>query len=162
MYDESLQTSVERLKNLVIFRDGDQNVTLDMVADMTVKPRLSQIQRSSRQTSLSIGGNLEEEVTIDEAREKIQSILQNIELPSGYSWSLEGSFQRQDEDESIMLTNMLLAVVMIYIVMAALFESLVNLADLLYYRCILGFSNHWKFNDSNGHDWHVDPDGHCG
>ncbi|MDT0626769.1 efflux RND transporter permease subunit [Alteromonas sp. W364] len=124
MYDESLQTSVDRLKNLVIFRDGDQNVTLDMVAEMTVQPRLSQIQRSSRQTSLSIGGNLEEDVTIDEAREKIQSILQNIELPSGYSWSLEGSFQRQDEDESIMLTNMLLAVVMIYIVMAALFESL--------------------------------------
>ena len=124
MYDESLQTSVERLKNLVIFRDGDQNVSLDMVAEMSVKPRLSQIQRSSRQTSLSIGGNLEEEVTIDEAREKIQSIMQNIELPSGYSWSLEGSFQRQDEDESIMLTNMLLAVVMIYIVMAALFESL--------------------------------------
>lgn len=124
MYDESLQSSVEQLKNLTIFRDETQNVTLDMVASMTVKPRLSQIQRSSRQTSLSIGGNLESDITVDEARERIELIMQNIELPAGYSWSLEGSFQRQDEDEAIMLTNMLLAIVMIYIVMAALFESL--------------------------------------
>lgn len=124
MYDESLQTSVDKLRNLTIFRDETQNVTLDMVASMTVEPRLSQIQRSSRQTSLSIGGNLESDITVEEARERIEAIMQNIELPSGYSWSLEGSFQRQDEDQSIMLTNMLLAVVMIYIVMAALFESL--------------------------------------
>jgi len=124
MYDESLQTSVEKLRNLTIFRNENQNVTLDMVASMKVEPRLSQIQRSSRQTSLSIGGNLETDITVDEARERIELIMQNIELPAGYSWSLEGSFQRQDEDESIMLTNMLLAIIMIYIVMAALFESL--------------------------------------
>lgn len=67
---------------------------------------------------------MESDITVEEARERIEAIMQNIELPSGYSWSLEGSFQRQDEDQSIMLTNMLLAVVMIYIVMAALFESL--------------------------------------
>ena len=124
MYDESLQTSVEKLRNLTIFRDENKNVTLDMVASMRVEPRLSQIQRSSRQTSLSIGGNLESDITVDEARERIELIMQNIELPAGYSWSLEGSFQRQDEDQSIMLTNMVLAIIMIYIVMAALFESL--------------------------------------
>ena len=125
MYDESLQTSIDKLRNLTIMRNENQNVTLDMVATMNIKPRLSQIQRSSRQTSLSIGGNLESDVTVDEARERIELIMQNIELPSGYSWSLEGSFQRQDEDEAIMLTNMLLAIAMIYIVMAALFESLI-------------------------------------
>lgn len=124
MYDESLQQSIEALKSLTVYRNADQNVTLDMVASMTVKPRLSQIQRTSRQTSLKIGANLENDLTIDEARERIESILQNIELPNGYSWSLQGSFQRQDEDQGIMLTNMILAICMIYIVMAALFESL--------------------------------------
>lgn len=124
LYDESLKESIEELRNLTVFRSEDQNVTLDMVAEMTIKPRLSQIQRSSRQTSLRIGANLENDLTVEEARERIESILQNIELPSGYSWSLEGSFQRQDEDQAIMLTNMILAICMIYIVMAALFESL--------------------------------------
>ncbi|HBN89679.1 efflux RND transporter permease subunit, partial [Rheinheimera aquimaris] len=42
----------------------------------------------------------------------------------GYRWSFQGSFQRQDESQQVMMVNMLLAVAMIYIVMAALFESL--------------------------------------
>jgi len=124
MYDESLQTSIERLKNLTVYRSAEQNVTLDMLADMTIKPRLSQIRRNGRQTALNIGANLENELTMEEARERIESAMTNIELPSGYSWSLDGGFTRQDEDEAIMLTNMILAVCMIYIVMAALFESL--------------------------------------
>jgi len=124
LYDESLQSSVEKLRNLTVFRDANQNVTLDMLADLSIAPRMSQIQRSARQTALGIGANLENELSIEEAQERIESIMQNIELPSGYTWSLEGSFQRQDEDESIMITNMILALIMIYIVMAALFESL--------------------------------------
>ncbi len=125
LYDESLQESVDKLKNLTISRSANQNITLDMVANMSVNPRMSQIQRLARQTSLGLGANLEEDYTISEAQESIELIMQNIELPSGYTWSLDGSFQRQDEDETIMITNMILAIIMIYIVMAALFESLI-------------------------------------
>lgn len=45
-------------------------------------------------------------------------------LPDGYSWSLDGAFQHMDEAQQVMQVNMLLAICMIYIVMAALFESL--------------------------------------
>lgn len=125
LFDESLQESVEKLRSLTILRSEKQNVTLDMLATMEVKPRMSQIQRRDRQTSLGLGANLDDDFTVDEARENIELIMQNIELPTGYSWSLDGSFQRQDEDEAIMATNMILAIIMIYIVMAALFESLI-------------------------------------
>ncbi|GAA0852703.1 efflux RND transporter permease subunit [Aliiglaciecola litoralis] len=145
MYDESLQSSMEKLKNLTISRTQGQNVTLDMVAKMQIKPRLSQIQRYARQTSLSIGANLEDELTVEEAKERIESIMQNITLPNGYSWSLAGSFQRQDEDEAIMLTNMMLAIIMIYIVMAALFESLL-LPTAVLTSLIFSFTGvYWAF-----------------
>jgi len=124
LYDESLQESVEKLRNLTILRTEKQNITLDMLATTQVKPRMAQIQRTGRQTSLGLGANLQEDFTVDEARENIESVMQNIELPAGYSWSLDGSFKRQDEEETIMLTNVILAIIMIYIVMAALFESL--------------------------------------
>ncbi|MBO1255675.1 efflux RND transporter permease subunit [Alteromonas sp. 5E99-2] len=124
MYEEEMQHSVENLKNLTIKRDATQNVTLDMVANLTIKPVKSKIQRQFRQTSLSIGANLEEGMTTEQAKEKIEGVMQHIQLPSGYHWTLGSGFQRQDEEQSIMTTNMLLAVCMIYIVMAALFESL--------------------------------------
>lgn len=124
MFDEALQHSIQELKSLPVARDGNKTVTLDMVADLKVTSRLSQINRYYRQTAIAIGANLEEEMTLEEARENIEKIMGNLELPTGYSWSLDGSFRQQRESEAIMQTNMLLAIAMIYIVMAALFESL--------------------------------------
>ncbi|GAA0344487.1 efflux RND transporter permease subunit [Bowmanella denitrificans] len=124
MFDESLQHSLDELKRLTIKRDDKQNITLDMVADISIKPRLSQIRRYYRQTALGVGANLQEGTTLEQARERIETVMANIALPSGYSWTLDGSFRNQNESEAVMQINMLLAVCMIYLVMAALFESL--------------------------------------
>ncbi|XOV77612.1 MAG: efflux RND transporter permease subunit [Aestuariibacter sp.] len=124
MFDEALQHSIEQLRTLPVGRDGAKTVTLDMVAELEIKPRLSQVRRYYRQTAIAIGANLADEATLEEAQERIEAIMESIELPTGYSWSLDGSFRRQQESEAVMQTNMLLAVCMIYVVMAALFESL--------------------------------------
>lgn len=123
LFDESIKYSLDRLKRLPILQRGDQIITLDTVASFRIQPQLTQINRQDRQTSLSIGANLNE-ITMDQARERIKLALANVQLPSGYQWSLGGGFQTQDEGQQVMIVNMLLAVAMIYIVMAALFESL--------------------------------------
>lgn len=129
MFDEELQDSIKMLKAIPIKQNGNQVVTLDMVANVEVKERLGEVSRYYRQTAIAIGANLSEnadgeKLTLGQAQKKIESVMQHISLPSGYKWSLDGSFRRQNEAESVMQQNMLLAVAMIYIVMAALFESL--------------------------------------
>jgi hydrophobic/amphiphilic exporter-1 (mainly G- bacteria), HAE1 family len=124
MYDQELQNSVDALKNLTITRMSGQNVTLDMIANLTVKPRLAEINRSYRQTSITIGGNLQDGFTLENAQKSIKGVMEHIKLPTGYDWTFDGSIKRQNQNESAMQTNMLLALIMIYIVMAALFESL--------------------------------------
>ena len=124
LFDESLQKSLQKLKNLPIKRVEGQDVTLDMIANINIETRLGQIRRYHRQTALGIGANLAQGTTLEQARERINKVMENIELPTGYELSMDGSFRNQDQAESTMLTNMLLAVIMIYIVMAALFESL--------------------------------------
>jgi len=57
--------------------------------------------------------------------------MNSIQLPQGYSWKLGQGFNRQQADQQIMITNMLLALAMIYIVMAALFESLLLPAAII-------------------------------
>jgi HAE1 family hydrophobic/amphiphilic exporter-1 len=124
MYDQELQNSVDALKNLTITRQSGQNVTLDMIADISVEPRLADINRSYRQTSLTIGANIEDNFTLEDAQKSIEGVMQHIKLPTGYNWTFDGSIKRQNQNEAAMETNMLLALCMIYIVMAALFESL--------------------------------------
>jgi hydrophobic/amphiphilic exporter-1 (mainly G- bacteria), HAE1 family len=122
-YDKSWKNSLERLKQLPVIRIDDRVYTLDALAEIEIAPRFDTIRHFDRQTSLTIGANLEE-MTTEEAQKKITQAMEAINFPHGYQYSLRGGFERQDEDQAIMATNMLLAMAMIYIVMAALFESL--------------------------------------
>ncbi|WP_228768444.1 efflux RND transporter permease subunit [Shewanella sp. TC10] len=122
-YDKSWQRSLEQLKQLPIIRKGERVYSLDNLAEIKIQPRFDTIRHYNRQTALSIGANVND-ITTEEAQEQIEKVMQNVNFPYGYDYSLRGGFQRQDEDQSIMAVNMILALAMIYIVMAALFESL--------------------------------------
>ena len=59
--------------------------------------------------------------------------MDEFELPPGYSWKFGRGFDRQDETQQMMLTNIMLGIACIFLVMAALFESM-----LLPFSIILG------------------------
>ncbi|WP_368735653.1 efflux RND transporter permease subunit, partial [Rheinheimera maricola] len=82
------------------------------------------MQRFERQTGIALQLALQPEVKNEQARADSEQLMQQVELPDGYRWSYQGGFVQQNEEQQVMMVNMLLALAMIYIVMAALFESL--------------------------------------
>ncbi|MGS0683307.1 efflux RND transporter permease subunit [Shewanella sp. 125m-7] len=122
-FEQQWRLSLEKLKQLPVIRIDNRVYTLDSLAKIEILPRFDTIRHYDRQTALAIGANLDE-LTTEEAQEKITQVMDNVNFPAGYGYSLRGGFQKQDEDEAVMATNMILAIAMIYIVMAALFESL--------------------------------------
>ncbi len=124
MYGKDIQESVESLKQLHLTYLEGKTLTLNMIADISVNPQPAMITRNFRQNAITIGANLENELTMEQARERIEAAMEYVALPNGYSWTFDGSFRRQDEASGVMQMNLLLAVCMIYVVMAALFESL--------------------------------------
>ncbi|MCC5854895.1 MAG: efflux RND transporter permease subunit [Idiomarina sp.] len=121
-YPETYEKDLDQLLSLVVARDGNQLITLNQVASFEQRPRLSQISRFDRQTALRISAKLED-LSIQEARAAINQVMEQTALPSGYHWTLDGGFRQQEQQNQIMLVNMLLAVALVYMVMAALFES---------------------------------------
>ena len=124
LYDEKVSHSQQELEAIPVGGSGEQVVRLGQVAKLQVKERLGEIRRFNRQTGLAVGMNLDKDMKMDDAMEQITKVMDQLQLPAGYTWSFEGSFQYQDDAENVMVFNMLLAVAMIYLVMAALFESL--------------------------------------
>lgn len=122
-FAKELETSMVALYALPIMQTDNRVISLQDVATISKQPRLGEIRRTDRRTALNIDANLKD-ITLSEAREQLTQVLEQIALPQGYQWSLDGSFQRQQENQNIMLVNTLLAVALIYIVMAALFESI--------------------------------------
>lgn len=124
-FDDDIKHNLEKFKSLIIISKNGVDYRLEQLAELKVTPRLNQIFRRFRETNLAIGANLGKDFTLEEAEKQITAVMNQLTLPTGYRWSLTGSFERAKEAENIMLVNMALALVMIYIVMAALFESLI-------------------------------------
>jgi HAE1 family hydrophobic/amphiphilic exporter-1 len=104
--------------------DGRAVPLLAMV-DVAVRPSASQIQRTNRQTTLTIQASLPDKVEPGKAKKAMEDTLKSVQFPPGYTYSFDGSaFQEDDEATGQMFFNLLIALVMIYVVMAAVFESL--------------------------------------
>jgi len=121
-FRDSDRQTLEDLQNLPIRSDGSGQVKLASIADIDMKRSPRSIVRENRQTSSGILINLDG-ITTDEARGKIEKVMNGINYPAGYGWSYGRSFQQDQEAMDEMLINMLLALMLIYLVMAALFES---------------------------------------
>ncbi len=100
-------------------------VPLMAMVDVKIDAAASEIERSNRQTTLTIQANLAEKVSMPEARTAMEETLKSIPFQAGYTYSFEGGgFQQDDEAMQQMMFNLIIALVMIYVVMAAVFESL--------------------------------------
>lgn len=104
--------------------DG-RTVPLMSMVDISVEPAANRITRTDRQTTLAIQANLAGEATMQDARRAMEETLGAISFPAGYGYSFAGSgFEEDQQAMGQMMFNLLLALVMIYVVMAAVFESL--------------------------------------
>src|SRR5690606_10243092 len=115
--------NLEQLRALPLQATDGRQVRLDSIADFEIQPSPAEIEHIDRKTSLTITANLLPDASADEIKPLISQTLDSMRLPTGYSWSYGQGFQRSDETASRMMTNMLLAAVLVYILMAALFES---------------------------------------
>lgn len=114
---------LNQLLNLPIRTPDGRLVALSSLATISNADVPGVIQRENRQTSISIQLATDDEVSPEEARQRIKPILDSLELPVGYSWDFGQAFDEDAEQAATMMTNMLLALACIYIVMAALFEA---------------------------------------
>ena len=120
--DRDRQT-IDQLENVPLIGRGDNSVKLASVADFFVRPGPRNIHRENRTSAIGVSANLDR-ITMGEARKKISNALANFAFPPGYSWNFGESFTEDKQMFNTMLINMLLALALIYFVMAALFESL--------------------------------------
>ncbi|XOV89282.1 MAG: efflux RND transporter permease subunit [Pseudomonadota bacterium] len=113
---------LDTLRRLSIFvRDGE-TVPLEAIADITLDTSMRGIRRENRETSINVNFSTGRGPPAM-AQFIVEDVMQKFELPPGYRWELGQEFKRDDEMFREMAFNVLLAIVLVYMVMAALFES---------------------------------------
>ena len=134
------------LQSFTVRSSSGDEVPLMAMVDVGIQASSNTIQRMNRQTMLKIEASLANGKTMDEARKEIEDTLKNIELPPGYGYTFEGGgFGMNIDGQEQMMGNIGIALVLMFIVMAAVFESL--LFPLAIMSCVLFsiFGVYWLF-----------------
>jgi len=105
--------------------DGTRT-TLGAVADFHVTTAARSIERVDRQTTVTVEGIVSRESTLQDVRKRTEAVMETFPMPAGYSWKFGRGVQDNDEAMRDMSINLVLAVVLIFLVMASLFESLLH------------------------------------
>ncbi|WP_313415623.1 efflux RND transporter permease subunit [Stenotrophomonas sp.] len=140
------QSSPEDLAGFSVRTGDGRSVPLLSLVSVDVGSSATQIGRTNRQTTLTIKANLAEKVTAPDGRKAIEAVLKPMNFPAGYGFTFDGGdYGNDDEAMQQMVFNLLIALVMIYVVMAAVFESLLFPAAIMSGVLFSIFGVFWLF-----------------
>lgn len=114
---------IDQLQGIKLSREDGERVPLRNLADFSIENGPVRIQRNNRKTTLSIDIALKD-LSQEDARKEIKKSLDALVLPNGYAWSFGRSFDEANVAQNKMARDTMLAILMIFVVMAALFESI--------------------------------------
>lgn len=120
--DETENESVEQLKTLPIITDDGEEIPLASLAEFAVVPGAERINREDRKTSIWVGARYEEG-TREEYMPQVVQAMGGMTFPYGYSWTFGRWEERRKEQSQEFIVNLSLSLLLIFAVMAGLFES---------------------------------------
>lgn len=119
---EDFRDRVEKINRISIRNGLGIVVPLKALADIRISEGPAEIRRILQQKSAVITGNISG-IALDEAKDKILAISSTIDKPPDCSIYMAGQSMEQDVAFSSMIFAILLAVFLVYLVMASQFES---------------------------------------
>ena len=122
---EEDRVSLSQLENMAIRSNRGEMVQIGSVVDFNLQRGPDAIRREDRQTTITVFANTER-AGLRNVSEEITARMASVKLPPGYNWGLGRNWflMRQMETESNFA--IILALILVYIVMASLFESFVH------------------------------------
>lgn len=117
---------VADLKNLVLSAAGGQVVRLGDVAEVVKAAGPRQINRVNNRRLVSVTAAVADTTDLRTAERDLLEVTQDLSLPDAYQASLGGQFVEMGEAFSGLLLALGLAIALVYMVMAAQFESFLH------------------------------------
>ncbi len=123
--DERYRDSAVDLANLNIASAGRTAIPLTTVAEVEEREGPAEIRRADGSRMALITANLDGR-DLGSVSDDIRAALFSMAWPEGYDWRLGGQEQEMETSFGSMRLAILLAVFMVYLVMASQFESLIH------------------------------------
>lgn len=123
MYEPSRRTTIEDIENIMVFTPSGQGVRIKDIGEVVERFTPPTIQRKDRERLITVS-SVVDGVPMSQVVEQAQAKIDKLHLPAGITIELSGSYEdQQDSFRDLMMLGILI-IILVYIVMAAQFESL--------------------------------------
>ena len=122
-YDTEEVNYLTDLKNLTVTSAYGTQVPLSDIATVTMDESATTIMRENQKNYITINANAEG-MSGSEAQKLVEEAMANFELPDGCHYEFGGMMEMMNESFSSLTTAMIVAVLLVYMIMASQFESL--------------------------------------
>lgn len=124
-YAPEFRTSLSDIENITIYNSLGQSVRLREIAEIEEGMTPPSITRKDRERYVSVTCPVPKGMASSDLNDAIKArISENLNKPADISWKIGGTFDDQQDTFKDLITLMILIVLLIFIVMAAQFESL--------------------------------------
>ncbi|SFG15227.1 hydrophobic/amphiphilic exporter-1, HAE1 family [Lachnospiraceae bacterium C7] len=122
--------TLDTIKNLTFtskdISGAEKQVPLSDIASFKKTKTLSSIARDSQSRYLTVSAKIDDKHNVTLVGNKIQSEIDKLDIPSGYSVKMSGEDENIKESMGQLTQMLVLAVIFIYLIMVAQFQSLVS------------------------------------
>lgn len=122
MYTPEARTAIEDIENIMIYNSQGNAVRIRDVGKVVERFNPPTIERKDRERIITVS-TIVQGVPMSEVVAASQAEINKMDIPQGISIELSGSYEDQQESFGDLLTLALLIIILVYIVMAAQFES---------------------------------------
>ena len=123
-YDEPFRESIEEVENIILYTSMGRPIRLKEVAEVKEVFSSPEIERENRQRIVTVESVVGAGVALGDAVAEVNALLADYVAPAGITLELGGSIEDQGEAFGDIGTLLILIIVLVYIVMATQFESL--------------------------------------
>lgn len=123
-YAEEFRSTLEDVENITLYGSNGQPVKLKEVGTIVEEFASPSIERENRQRVITVKSSLGAGVALGDVVIGVNEVLANYNTPGGVSLEIGGTVEDQGDAFSDLLMLFMLIVILVYIVMATQFESL--------------------------------------
>lgn len=117
---------LNELQNMVLTTSENEKVVLDQIAHIDVKQAPKQIARRNQNRIGEVAAHIKSEQPFDQIVKAVEAELADITFPPEYNYQITGEeLKRSDAFENLKFA-LILAIVLVYMVLASQFESLLH------------------------------------
>ena len=123
-YEPGSRTAVEDIENILLYTSSGKSVRVKDVGNVVVRETPPTIERKDRERIITVNAVLKAGVALSDGVEYGNAIIDKLDIPAGISVQIAGSYEDQQESNRDLGTLAILILILVFIVMAAQFESL--------------------------------------